>query len=94
MAKSRGGSRKGGATKRSKTTRSVTRRRSAKKAAAVARPKGVELRGVREKLRSHVATLSSVEQPSDKVRDAIDRLNRCLAEMDEICGPHMLIPLD
>jgi hypothetical protein len=58
------------------------------------RPRRVELRGVRLKLREHVAKLKKVEQPSDKVRDAVKRLNRCLAEINKICGPHMLIPLE
>jgi hypothetical protein len=53
----------------------------------------VELRPVRQRIRSHVATLTAVEQPSDKVRDSIDRLNRVLDEMDAICGPDMLIPI-
>ena len=87
MAK-RAGSRK------SSTKRAKAKGGAAKKRKAPPKPKRVELRGVRNKIRSHLATLEAVQQPSDKVRDSVERLNRALSEFDAICGPHMLIPLD
>jgi hypothetical protein len=92
VAKTRRGSRKSSSSKRSKAKGGATKRRKAPRKAP-AKPKGVELRPVRQRIRSHVATLTAVEQPSDKVRDSIDRLNRVLDEMDAICGPDMLIPI-
>ena len=91
MAKTRRPSRKASSTKRSKAKRGAPKRRAARKAAP--KRKGVELRGVRRQIRGHVATLSAVSEPSDKVRDSIDRLNRVLGEMDAICGPDMLIEI-
>lgn len=91
MAKTRRGSRKGSSIKRTKAKGGAAPRRRA--APKPAKRKGVELRGVRQKVREHVATLSAVDQPSDKVRDSIERLNRVLDEMDAICGPHMLIEI-
>jgi len=58
------------------------------------KPKQVELSGVRKKLRDHVAMLNAVEQPSDKVRDTVARLNRMLDEIDGACGPNMIVPLE
>ena len=91
MAK-RAGSRKS-STKRAKAKGGAAKKRKAAKKVPP-KPKGVELRGVRNKIRSHLATLEAVQQPSDKVRDSVERLNRALSEFDAICGPHMLIPLD
>ena len=92
MAK-RAGSRKS-STKRTKAKGGAAGKRKAAKKKAAPKPKGVELRGVRQRIRQHVATLEAVAQPSDKVKDSVERLNRVLGEMDAICGPHMLIPLD
>jgi hypothetical protein len=91
LAKTRRGSKKGSSSKRTKAKGGASKRRRA--APKAKKPKGVELRGVRQKVRAHVATLNAVEQPTDKVRDSIERLNRVLGEMDAICGPDMLIPL-
>ncbi len=90
MAKTRRASRKGSSSKRSKAKGGAKKRTPKRK---TAKAKGVELRDVRQRLRAHVATLNAVEQPTDKVRDSLERLNRCLDEMDAICGPDMLIPI-
>jgi len=92
VAKTRRPSAKGSSSKRSKAKGSAMKRRRPVRKAAPKR-KGVELRGVRQKITSHVATLNAVQQPSDKVRDSIERLNRVLGEMDAICGPDMLIEI-
>ncbi len=95
MAKTRRPSRKGSSSKGSKAKGGATKRRRPARETTKAEPKrkGVELRGVRQKIRSHVATLNAVPEPSDKVRDSIERLNRVLGEMDAICGPDMLIEI-
>ena len=92
MAKTRRPSRKGSSSKGSKAKGGAMKRRPPARKATPKR-KGVELRGVRQKVRAHVATLSAVPEPSDKVRDSIERLNRVLGEMDAICGPDMLIEI-
>ena len=88
MAKSRKKARKSASSRKAPAKRRGTRR-----APSPRKPKAVELRPIRTKLRSDVALLQSAPS-TDKVRDAIDRLNRCLAEIDEICGPDMMIPLE
>ena len=91
MAKTRSRSKKSASSSTAKKKKVSKPSRGPRKAA---KPKRVELRGVRTKIREHVATLRAVEQPSDKVRDSLERLNRVLGEMEEICGPNMIIPLE
>ena len=51
----------------------------------------VELRPIRKQLFRAVDTLKTFTH-SPKVEDAIRRLDMCLAEINEICGPDMAIP--
>ncbi|HWP99765.1 MAG TPA: hypothetical protein VNK92_04790 [Vicinamibacterales bacterium] len=69
----------------------VRRRRPARKR-PVRRPRRVELRPIRRLIDARLEELAAAEQ-TKKVRDAIRRLRRCLAEIDEICGPEMTVPL-
>ena len=80
--------------KKSASSSTAKRKKTRKPKKAAPKPKQVELRAVRTKVREHVATLSAVDQPSDKVRDSLERLNRVLGEMDAICGPNMIIPIE
>ena len=80
MAKSRKTSRKTGARKKA---RRPSRAKAAKK---------VELRPVRKQLEAHMKSLRGAEQTRE-VKNAIKRLDRCLAEIRAICGPNMMIPL-
>jgi hypothetical protein len=89
----RAGSRKS-PTRRAKAKGGAAKKRKVARKRAAPKPKGVKLSPIRQKIRAHVATLEAVQQPSDKVKDSVERLNRVLVEMDAICGPHMLIPLD
>lgn len=82
MAKSRKTSRPAGA-------RKTTRRRSKRAARA---PKKVELRPVRRQLEAHRKALGRVEQ-TQQVKRALKRIQRCLAEIEGICGADMSIPL-
>jgi hypothetical protein len=93
VAKTRRGSRKGSPSKRAKAKGGARTGRKTTTRKAAPKRKGIELRPIRQKLRAHVATLSAVEQPSDRVRDSLERLNRALSEMDTICGPDMLIEI-
>ena len=97
MAKTRrkstaGARKKGGAKKRAaRPAKRAVKRTARKRKKAVALKEGVELRPIRERLRGAVKRLEGFQQ-TDPVRDAITRLNVCLAEINEICGPNMMIP--
>lgn len=81
MAKTRKTSRKTGA--RKKTTRRPARATAARK---------VELRPIRKQIEAEKKRLRGAEQTRE-VKNAIKRLDRCLAEIRAICGPNMMIPL-
>jgi hypothetical protein len=90
--KSTAGAKKGGARKKgARPAKRAVKRAGAKRKKVIAREQGVELRPIRERLRGAVKRLEAF-QPTDPVRDAIARLNVCLAEINEICGPNMMIP--
>lgn len=82
---------KGGAKKRPSTAKS--RAKAPKKRRKTIEPatREVELRPIREQLYQAVDTLKTFHT-STKVEDAIRRLDACLAEINEICGPDMAIP--
>jgi ribosome recycling factor len=87
VAKSTGG-RKRTQTSRKKTARRTTKARAATK---------VELRPIRRSLRAHIKALKSAAPAQDAsrtaVNDAITKLSRWLDDIEDICGPHMSIPL-
>lgn len=85
MAKSRKTSRK---TPRRAGARKMTGRRRSRARS----PKKIELRPVRRQMEAHIKSLRAAEQ-TVKVRSALRRLRRCLAEIRRICGPDMSIPL-
>lgn len=79
------------------TTTRTGGRKKATGAKAAPRGKGarrrreVELRPIRKQLHAAVKKLQGFHK-SSKVEDAIKRLDVCLAEINEICGPDMAIP--
>lgn len=77
-----------------KTSRTKPRS-AARKGTRGARAKGggkIELRPIRMKLKDHVSRLKRAEQ-TRQVKNALRRLQRCLAEIQKTCGPNMMIPL-
>ena len=81
MAKSRKTSSKSGA-------RKTTRRRPRR----VKAPKSIELRPIRKQLEAHKKTLGRTPQ-TRQIKAALRRIERCLAAINDICGPDMNIPL-
>ena len=82
----------GGSKRASSVRKSTAKRPRTAKAARPAPAREVELRPIRQQLHAAVKTLKPYEQ-SGKIKDAIRRLDVCLAEIQEICGPDMSIPL-
>jgi hypothetical protein len=82
VAKARKRTRKTGAKK--KAARRPVRRKAARKK--------VELRPLRRQIEAHHKALRGAEQ-TRAVKNAIRRLQRCLAEIEGICGPDMMVPL-
>jgi hypothetical protein len=98
VAKSRSRSRKTASPKKSarktagKKTAATVKRERRTVIPVREKPAYVELSGLRTDLRSKINILNSVS-PNEKIRDAMARLERCLAEIHEICGPNMTVPL-
>ncbi len=88
-------SKKKGSRKRAGAVRSKPRR-GVKKAKA-AKPERIELRPIRTKLKSHVNALSDKiaksAGPQPELEEALKRMSRFLADIQDICGPDMMIPL-
>lgn len=89
MAKARKPTRKTGAKTRKTSAKKKGARRAARRKAA---PKKVELRPIRRQIEAHHKALRGAEQTRE-VKNAIRRLQRCLAEIEGICGPDMMVPL-
>ena len=91
MAKSRAKSAKSRKSGTRKTTAS-RKKTTARRPAARGR-RQVQLKPVFNRINSSLAQLRRVEQTKD-VRNAITRLTRCLKEIDDICAPDMIIPIE
>ena len=90
MAKSRATSaksRKSGTRKKTASRKKTTARRRARG------PRQVQLKPVFNRINTSLAQLRRVEQTRD-VKNAITRLTRCLKEIDDICAPDMIIPIE
>jgi len=86
-------------------TRSRSRKTAAKRARPAkrarvkkaAKPPQIELRPIRTKLKAHVNALGSAigTSPAAKpeLEEALKRMSRWLDDIQEICGPDMMIPL-
>jgi hypothetical protein len=65
--------------------------------AVVARPGYVELRPIRTKLKADVETLGAAINQSTVARpeleEALKRMSRFLADIDDICGSNMSLPI-
>ena len=89
MAKTRSRSRKT-ASKRARPARRARAKKPTK-------PPQIELRPIRTKLKAHVNALgaaigtSAVTKP--QLEEALKRMSRWLDDIQEICGPDMMIPL-
>jgi hypothetical protein len=64
---------------------------------AKARPSHIELRPIRTKLKSHVSKLGAAigtsATPRPELEEALKRMSRWLDDIQEICGPDMMIPV-
>jgi hypothetical protein len=62
-----------------------------------AKPPHIELRPIRTKLKAHVNALGSAIGTSatakPELEEALKRMSRWLDDIQEICGPDMMIPL-
>jgi len=95
VSKSRSRSKRTSA-KRAKPSRRPGARKVAKKAAAP-KPNQIELRPIRTKLKAHVSKLGAVvgatPGTNPQVEEALKRMSRWLDDIQDICGPDMMIPL-
>jgi hypothetical protein len=87
------------ATKKTSARRGGARRstRTKKARSIVAKPGHVELRPIRTKLKADVETLSTAisqaSVPRPELEEALKRMSRFLADIQDICGPDMSIPI-
>jgi hypothetical protein len=86
------------ATKKTSSKRAKpTRARAAKKARVAVRAGYVELRPIRTKLKADVETLGTAISQSTTARpeleEALKRMSRFLADIQDICGSDMSIPI-
>lgn len=97
MSKSRSRSTKKTARKKTAASRAKPVRRAAKKRARAVPPDTIELRPIRTQLTDNVNALSASIARSPGTRpeleDALKRMSRFLADIQEICGPDMMISL-
>lgn len=95
MSKSRSRSRKT-STKRAKPPSRRSARKAVKKARAP-KPHQIELRPIRATLKSHVnklgAAIGSSPGTNPQMEEALKRMSRWLDDIQDICGPDMMIPL-
>jgi hypothetical protein len=95
VSKSRSKSKKTAA-KRAKPAKRGGAKKRAKKAAAP-KPNQIELRPIRTKLKAHVSRLGAVvgatPGTNPQVEEALKRMSRWLDDIQDICGPDMMIPL-
>ena len=75
-----------------KTTRAVSKP-AARRRAAPSRGRRVQLKPLYEQLGRTIGQLSKLPT-SDRVKYAIERLQQCRAEFENICGPTMDIPAE
>jgi hypothetical protein len=84
------------AKKKGARKRAAAARRGTKKARA-GKPDKIELRPIRTQLKSHVNALSNriakSAEPQPELEEALKRMSRFLADIQDICGPDMMIPL-
>ena len=96
MSKSRSRSKKKAVRKKTAATRAKPVKRVAKKKAK-ALADTIELRPIRTQLTDNVNALSASIAKSPGTRpeleEALKRMSRFLADIQEICGPDMMIPL-
>ena len=86
---------------RSRSRKTAAKRvRSAKRPRAAVRrpkPKHIELRPIRTKLKSHVnqlgAAIAGARTTEPQLEEALKRMSRWLDDINDICGPNMMIPL-
>ena len=95
MAKTRKRARTKTARKSSKRAKPVRRRAAMTRTKA--KPGHIELRPIRTKLKSHVSVLGSAIgkslTPRPELEEALKRMSRWLDDIQEICGPDMMIPV-
>jgi hypothetical protein len=91
VAKTRSRSRKT-ATKRARPAK-----RARAKVARAPKPPQIELRPIRTKLKAHVnalgAAIGSTAGTRPELEEALKRMSRWLDDIQDICGPDMMIPL-
>jgi hypothetical protein len=93
--RSRSGSRKPSSARRKSAGR------GARKATRARRPKvplkQIELRPIRRRLQNDIgrlgAAISIAHQPKPELEEALKRMSRWLDDIQDICGPDMMIPL-
>lgn len=85
------------ASRRPTPTRARARKRARVTPAVVATPGYVELRPIRTKLQADVETLGAAINQSTVARpeleEALKRMSRFLADINDICGSNMSLPI-
>jgi hypothetical protein len=85
------------ASRPTRPTRARARKRARVTAAVVARLGYVELRPIRTKLQADVETLGAAINQSTVARpeleEALKRMSRFLADINDICGSNMSLPI-
>lgn len=73
-------------------SKKAVRRPAAKRRKVVVRPRGVEFSSVRKAARKKIEELRALEQTPEVIA-AIGRMEECVAQVTQICGDNMLLPV-